>query len=61
MTDIQATDLPAGSVIANGEIAAMRALDGIGAVWRATNGSRLRDDQIDKLLGEGARVLRSGR
>ena len=61
MSDVRAADLPEGSVVANDVIAVFRALDGIGAVWRATNGARLRDDQVDDLLATGASVLREGR
>ncbi len=57
---MNAADLPVGSVVANDSLAAIRKLDGIGAVWRATNGSHLHDSHIDALLAEGATVLREG-
>lgn len=61
MADVKSADLPAGSVITTGYIAYLRVLDGIGAVWHGTDGSRMRDDQIDRLLQSGAIVLQEGR
>jgi hypothetical protein len=60
VTASKAADLPAGSVVATDDVAYLRALDGIGVVWRSTWGFRLDDDHIQRLLDNGAVVLREG-
>ncbi len=57
---VKSADLPKGSIVVNVDVVFIRALDGIGAVWRSTNGSQLHDSDIDKRLVVGAQVLRVG-
>jgi hypothetical protein len=58
---IQADDLPAGSVVADAEIAVFRLLDGPGFVWRGTGRpARLNDARVNALLAAGAHILRTG-
>lgn len=55
-----AANLPQGSVVATDTIATFRIMDGIGFVWRGTDGKRYQDKHIDALLAAGATVLRVG-
>ncbi|GAA2911300.1 hypothetical protein Acy02nite_89960 [Actinoplanes cyaneus] len=56
-----AATLPQGSVVATDTIATFRIMDGIGFVWRGTDGKRYQDKHIDALLADGATVLRTGK
>lgn len=60
MNEIKAANLLEGSIVANHDVVYLRVLDGIGAVWHGTNGSRMHDLQIGELLDAGAVVLRHG-
>lgn len=60
MSGVLVEDLPAGTIVTTRTVVFIRMLDGPGAVWHGTNGSRLHSNQIDQKLAFGAEVLRHG-
>lgn len=60
MDDINAADLPEGSIVASQRTAWIRVLPGPGTVWHGTDSQRRDDRWIDHALVETATVLRHG-
>lgn len=60
MPEGKAADLPDGSVVADDFHAYIKTHPTAHDPWRGTNGSYAGDWYVDKLLAEGAKVLRKG-
>jgi hypothetical protein len=56
----KAVDLPDGSVVADDFHAFIKTHPTKGSAWRGTDGSFVGDWHVDRLLGQGAQVLRKG-
>jgi hypothetical protein len=60
MADINAADLPVGSVVANDTAAFIKIRMSMSPHWRGTNGTQVHNEHIDQHMQRGAVVLREG-